>query len=236
MPINSSKTIIKTLLSSKDRLLKHTKKIIIDHDFDYKTFGTAIEDYLLAEVINILMEKKIIKTESDYHRAENKNEFPDLKILKPKLLALEVKSGNHSRKKGGKWVICKNSNNDMGTLNSWDKKIKEFGGENIFYIFVEYNFNTTKKILDIKIAPFYSFLAFNKDGLLRYREKDGNLRPKDFDKLSPIKSYEDFEKLFSKTVIYRSGRIIRKHLKYIPAEERKKFLKELTKTLSSAVK
>ena len=228
--------IIKTLLASKARILKFLQKIIIDNQFDYKTFGTAIEDFLLEEIINSLREKKIIKNENDYSRAENKNKFPDLKIIKPALLALELKSGNHSRKKGNRWMICKNSNNDLGTLNSWDKKIKEFGGENIFYIFIEYNFNTSKNIVDIKIAPFYSFLALNKDKLLRYREKDGNLRPKDFDKPSLIRSYKDFEKLFSKTVIYRSGRIIKKHLKYIPANERKEFLKELGRTLNTAIK
>ncbi len=219
--------VIKALISSKKRLFEHLQKIIVAGNFSYKTFGTAIEEFLLSEVIEILREKKIITSETDYQMAENKNQFPDLKILTPMLLALEVKSGNHSRKRGKQWVTCKNSNNDMGTLNSWEKKIKVFGGENIFYIFVEYNFNTTQKIIDIKIAPFYSFLALNKAGLLRYREKDGNLRPKDFDAVSPITSYGGFERLFAKTVIYRSGRIIRKHIKILPKKQRKALLNEL---------
>jgi hypothetical protein len=63
----------------------------------------------------------------------------------------------------------------------------------------------------VQIAPFYKFLGLNKDGLLKYREKDGNLRPKNFDEISPVKSFDQFKKLFKKTVIYRSRRIIKKH-------------------------
>lgn len=219
--------VIKTLQSSKNRILNHLKKVIKERAFSYKTFGTDIEDYLIDEIIKILKGKNLVRNNKDFHRAENKNEFPDLKIISPDLLALEVKSGNHSRKKGNKWITCKNSNNDMGTLNSWQAKIKKFGGQNIYYVFVEYNFNTKKEILDIKIAPFYEFLALNRDGLLRYREKDGNLRPKDFNKVSTIKSFNKFQSLFKKTEIYRSIRIIKKHLKNIPKKEVKKIFNDL---------
>ena len=219
--------VIKTLQSSRGRILNHLKKVIKGRDFSYKTFGTDIEDYLIDEIIQILKEKHLIKNSSDFHRAENKNEFPDLKIILSNILAIEVKSGNHSRKKGNKWVMCKNSNNDMGTLNSWQAKIKKFGGQNIYYVFVEYDFNTKKEILDVKIAPFYEFLALNRDGLLRYREKDGNLRPKDFSKVPIIKTFDQFQSLFKKTEIYRSIRIIKKHLKNIPKKEVKKIFNNL---------
>ena len=219
--------VIKTLQSSRGRILNHLKKVISGRDFSYKTFGTDIEDYLIDEIIQILKEKHLIKNSSDFHRAENKNEFPDLKIILSNILAIEVKSGNHSRKKGNKWVTCKNSNNDMGTLNSWQAKIRKFGGQNIYYVFVEYNFNTKKEILDVKIAPFYEFLALNRDGLLRYREKDGNLRPKDFNQVSTVKSFNQFQSLFKKTEIYRSIRIIKKHLKNIPKKEAKRIFNDL---------
>ena len=92
------------------------------------------------------------------------------------------------------------------------QKIKKYGNENIYYIFIVYKIdNRNKSIIDVQIAPFYKFLGLNSDGLLKYREKDGNLRPKDFDEISPIKSFGQFKKLFEKTVIYRSRRIIKKH-------------------------
>jgi len=225
--INKNK-IIHSIVSSKERIILHLQKTIRTHDFDYKTFGTAIEDFVLNEVIDILKEEKIILGKDDFKRAENKNEFPDLRIIKPCLLALEVKSGNHSRKKGGQWIACKNSNNDMGTLNMWTKKIKEFGGENIYYIFIEYNFNdSVKEILDVKVKPFYEFLIYSESRILRYREKDGNLRPKDFDSQPKIISAKEFEGLLLKTRWYRSSRIIKKHIKSLPEEQLDKLYKEL---------
>ena len=225
--INKNK-IIHSIISSKKRIILHLQKTIETHDFDYKTFGTAIEDFVLDEIIKILTEEKIISNKDDFKRAENKNEFPDLRIIKPCLLALEVKSGNHSRKNGREWVVCKNSNNDMGTLNTWAKKIKEFGGENIYYIFIEYNFNdSVKKILDVKVNPFYEFLTHNESRILRYREKDGNLRPKNFDSPPKILSAKEFEGLLLKTRWYRSSRIIKKHAKSLPKEKMDKLYKEL---------
>ncbi len=104
----------------------------------------------------------------------------------------------------------------MGTLSDWPKKINRFGGENIYYIFVIYSFDEeTKQVQSIEIAPFYEFLGFNKARFLKYREKDGNLRPRDFDAKPPIKTLEQFEKLLEKTVIYRSRRVIKKHKQII---------------------
>lgn len=73
--------VIKTLQSSRGRILNRLKKVIKGRYFSYKTFGTDIEDYLIDEIIQILKEKHLVKNSSDFHRAENKNEFPDLKII-----------------------------------------------------------------------------------------------------------------------------------------------------------
>ena len=104
----------------------------------------------------------------------------------------------------------------MGTLGEWPKRIIKFGGKNIYYIFVIYEFDEkTKQVKNIEIAPFYEFLGLNKARVLKYREKDGNLRPKNFDAKPPIKTFEQFEQLLNKTVVYRSKRIIKKHRQII---------------------
>ncbi|MFH1543169.1 MAG: hypothetical protein ABIE03_01390 [Patescibacteria group bacterium] len=218
MPKNPA---IKQLQISRTRLIIFLRNLIKKVNFNYRTFGVDVEEYILNEIINILKEKKIINNDKDFHKAKDKNEFPDLQLfIKPKI-ALEIKSGNHSKLDDGEWKKCNNSGNDMGTLNKWEEKITEFGGDNIFYIFIEYDFNDSyKKIIDVKIFPFYKFLGLNSDNLLRYREKDGNLRPKDFDKPSPINSFEQFLSLVKKTKIYRSKRIVKKHLKEIPEDQR----------------
>ncbi len=206
-----SKQII-FLIKSKKNILDYLKKVIKDNSFNYRTFGVDIEPHISSVLIEIFSKKGFIKSDKDYILAPDKNYFPDFELKIPPPLAVEYKSGNRVKLSKGKWITSENSNNDMGTLNMWLKKIKKFGEENIYYIFVIYKINNkNKEILDVQIAPFYKFIGLNKKGLLRYREKDGNLRPKDFNVSSPIKSFEQFEKLFNKTIVYRSKRIIKKH-------------------------
>ncbi len=220
--------IIETLRNGKDRIISYLQETVNKGNFNYKTFGTEIENYISEIIIEILSEQNFIKNSKDYHLAKDKNEFPDLILnCKPKL-ALEFKSGNLCKKSNGNWVNCKNSNNDMGTLNSWPNKLQMFGGDNIYYIFVIYEFNDdVQKIVDVQIESFYKFLDINTNGVLKYREKDGNLRPKDFYKNSPITSIETFSELLDKTIIVRSKRIIQKHLHYIPLDERLEFIESL---------
>ena len=207
-----SKAVINCLQSSEGKILSYLKKIIIGKVFNYRTFGTAIEEHLTAVIIKILADEGFIEQDTDYVISPNKNHFPDLELRAEPTLAIEFKSGNRSQYRKGKWIAVKNSENDMGTLNEWPKKIRNFGGDNIFYIFVIYNFNDhIKEVLSVEILPFYKFIGFNKKGMLKYREKDGNLRPKDFNIDPPIKSLKQFENLFKKTVVYRSKRIIKRH-------------------------
>lgn len=224
----NKKEIINTLLASKEEIKTSLSKVIVDHHFDYRTFGTSIEDYLFDIVVSILKKKGLITKDDQFKRAKDKNEFPDLTIKTDPNLALEAKSGNRSKLVDGVWLPCKNSANDLGTLNTWEKKLKQFSGDDIFYIFIEYNFtDSEEKIIDIKIEPFYKFVGLNTAGTMSYREKDGNLRPKDFDATSPINSYSEFLELLPKTKKYRSNRIARKHLKDMSVDELKELFKGL---------
>lgn len=220
---------VNILLSAREDITKDLQEIIKIHQFSYINFGTAIEPYIKDKLVEVYQEAGVIKNPEDYKVAKDKNEFPDFTLLcSIPQLALEFKSGNHSKLRNNRWVKCKNSENDMGTLNEWPKKLRKFGGENIFYLFIEYDFTDRwEKIIDVKISPFYEFLDLNSAGLLRYREKDGNLRPKGFDAESPVKSLEQFQKLLPLTAIYRSKRIINKHLKQLSSEERIEVLREL---------
>lgn len=220
--------IIEYLNKSKSRLIDKLAKTIKGHKFRYETFGKEIEDHFLDEVLLILKEGGFVNKEVGYKKAKDKNEFPDLTILTDINLAIEIKSGNHFKKSGDKWVRCNNSENDMGTLNKWPDKLKTFNGKNIYYFFIEYAFSDSEqKIINVKIDNFYKFLGLNRDGLLKYREKDGNLRPKDFNASSPILSFKQFTALLPETIIYRSKRIIKKHFQYIPKKIRESLLRDL---------
>lgn len=207
-----SKEVISYLQSSKGKILDYLKEIVGSKNFSYRTFGTDIEEYLTDAIVKILTEKRFIRNNIDYTISPNKNYFPDLELKTTPPLAIEYKSGNKSQYRNGKWVTVKNSENDMGTLNEWPRKIEKFGGDNIYYVFVIYNFNDrAKEILSVDIAPFYKFIGISKGKVLKYREKDGNLRPRDFDIEPPIKSFKQFKELLNKTAVYRSKRIIKRH-------------------------
>lgn len=220
------------LINSRKEIQNYLQDVVSSNDFNYRTFGTAIEDYVTKKLVEIFKRGGFIKSDEDFKVASNKNEFPDFALkCKDFHLAIEIKSGNHSKKSGDRWTTCKNSNNDMGTLNLWQDKLEKFGGDNIYYLFIEYNFNDTEeKIIDVKVGPFFNFLGLNRQGLLKYREKDGNLRPKDFDADSPIKSYQQFQSLFTETIVFRSKRIIKKHWKALPNKEKEMLLAELEKS------
>ena len=206
------KKAVRYLQSSRGKILGYLKKVVGSKDFNYRTFGTAIEEHLADVLVKTFTEGGFIKSNADYVVAPNKNYFPDFELKTIPHLAIEFKSGNKNQYRKDRWVTVKNSENDMGTLSEWPRKIAKFGGENIYYIFVIYNFNDkTKEVLKIAVAPFYQFICLNGGGFLKYREKDGNLRPKNFEVESPIKTLKQFEDLLNKTIVYRSKRIIKKH-------------------------
>lgn len=221
-----SNNIIDFLRTHIDDIKTELSEVVKRNKFDYKTFWTSIEPFIIEIIIKKLIDNWIISS-NEYKESWNKNIFPDLTIMPNGWvkIAMEIKSWNHSRKTWDSWGTTNNSENDMGTLNKWEEKIKTFWGENIYYLFIEYNFNDNcKEIIDIKIDNFYRFLWINWWWVLKYREKDWNLRPKNFDSPSLINSFEQFTDLFRKTEIYRSKNIIKKHLENIPKEDRRGFI------------
>lgn len=212
----SSIQVIEKFNSFKKENIDYLNQLVSRENFNYRTFGTEIEDHITILVVSTFKKMGFIKSIKDYKVAPDKNYFPDFELKRINPIAIEYKSGNKSQIRKGKWVEVNNSENDMGTLNKWPTKIEKYGGENIFYLFVFYHINDViKNILDIEIKPFYEFLGLNKDGVLKYREKDGNLRPKDFNEESPISNLEQFNELLDRTNIYRSRRIITKHQQII---------------------
>jgi hypothetical protein len=213
------------LVGCEGTILKEISRLMTKRKFAYETFGKDIEMDVVA-----LIEKKFCDNgHNQFRRALNKNDFPELTvILSDGQLAIDIKAGNHCKKKGTKWCSCSNSNNDLGTIRSWPEKLRKFGGENIYFVFVEYCINdTTHELRKITIAPFYMFLDVNSSGLLKYREKDGHLRPRNFNAKPVITSMAKFNALFRTTEIQRSKNIMRQHIKNIPKSERAAFLNEL---------
>ena len=154
---------IKILIGSRKLILKELGEVVKNNSFNYRTFGVDIEKHISNTLLKIFKNNNFIQSQRDYTLAPDKNYFPDFELKTVPPIAIEYKSGNKSKLSRGKWVECNNSNNDMGTLNKWPQKIKKFGGENIYYIFLIYKFDDkNKKILNVQIAPFYKFIGLNK--------------------------------------------------------------------------
>ena len=101
------------------------------------------------------------------------------------------------------------------------------------FLLVEYSItDTLHEFNKVTIEHFYKFLDKNRNNLIKYRKKDGNLRPKKFDAKSKFNSYEDFEKLFLPTLIFRAKAIIKQHFDSLPLEIQKTVLENLQKSLN----
>ena len=196
-----------------DYLKEHLPQKIIDGGYNcYEIFGKeaetpisdTIEEYLKAKGISYIP-----------HRSTNKNEFPDLELeIQGTKFAMEYKVGIHSNKGD----IEDSAANDMGTINAYPKKVKKYG-DNIYCTFVKYSVlnDDTIDIEDIFFDKMYTFIGKRSDGeYLSYREKDGNLRPKNWDDMSNGTTYfhtrEEFQRALETTSKFRSERIVLKHL------------------------
>lgn len=172
---------------------------------DYEIFGKQVETLVSDLVMSFLSSKSIIAFEN---RAHNKNEFPDLKLtISDEVFAFEIKAGESSHGPA----------NDMGTLNSYLDKI-ELYGDNIYCVFVKYTKPSGLGFITINEVYFdkiYTFIGKNSvnDNILKYRKKDGNLRPKNWnDTNTYFSTMSDFLTAIPLTIKYRSEQVAIEHI------------------------
>jgi hypothetical protein len=203
----------------------------------YSTFGKDIEDDISDLIEQYLTQKNITYRAI---RAETKNDFPDLELtLKNTSFAIEYKSGcyeNEGKKSSG-------PANDLGTLNSFPSHIKEFG-DRVICIYLKYSINQNIiKIDDIYIDNIYKFVGKNKDKhklILKYRLKDGNLRPKnwnDFDNQTYyFKTLDSFKNALALTNIHRSRQLTLNNLEKLNLKELLECKRKINLLISSKKK
>ena len=91
MPVKTTRAIeaINYLKSSEGRILNHLRKVVGSKDFNYRTFGTAIEEHLADIIVKVLTEGNFIKSNKDYNISPNKNYFPDFELKTTPQIAIE---------------------------------------------------------------------------------------------------------------------------------------------------
>jgi hypothetical protein len=173
---------------------------------NYRNFGTAIEPFITKHIKEYLI-KNDNYNETDFKEASDKNEFPDLFIIKGSY-AVEYKSA----------VNDNGPANDMGTLNEWKRKIEKYE-DRIYYIFLEYEIGEEFiEICNCYIEKVYWFIGVRggEDDVLKYRKKDGNLRPKAWNDFHNLVVYwntlNDFIKGIDKTISYRAKTMVEQYI------------------------
>jgi hypothetical protein len=206
----------------KDELLIYlfeelTSRITEKKFSNYENFGKEFEPEISSAIKIFLEDRKIM---FEVKEAPNKNYFPDLILTIDDIdYAIDYKCGLY--KKFG--LPSLEPANDLGTITSYPKKIEQFKN-NIICIFIKYSIqkidNTNVVTLDsIYIDHLYKFVGRRLVGhkqMTKYREKDGNLRPKkwkDFDdNISYFDSLEEFQNALSSAENYRNQQLFFKIL------------------------
>jgi hypothetical protein len=180
---------------------------------NYRNFGTAVEQYLSKHIQDYLIANEGYD-QGDFVEALSKNDFPDLYILKGKY-AVEFKSASDDSGPA----------NDMGTLNEWLNKIDTYGN-NIYYVFLEYSKQKDHILIEnCYIEKVYWFIGVRggEDEILKYRKKDGNLRPKTWEDFHNLVVYwadiDDFKEAIEATISYRAKEMVIQYLELLNQEQ-----------------
>ena len=124
MKNSKTKNAIKVLVSSKKVILSRLGQVIKSGSFDYRTFGTAIEEYISDILIEIFKKADFVENDKDYILAPNKNYFPDFQLKTSPILAIEYKSGNEIKLEKGKWVKLKDWKDKSAAIEEIENGIK----------------------------------------------------------------------------------------------------------------
>ena len=201
---------------------RYLSNAVKNNSYDYTTFGKIVED-LIADSLDSFLSRKYGIKKDQCKRAKDKNEFPDYLLLGK--YAIDFKSA----------IDSEEPENDLGTINSWPDKIRKFGGNNIYFLFVKYSVHNddTVSICEVYFDNFYKFIGKSKLNTLKYREKDGNLRPKTwkcFSKnINEWETLEEFISAFEITKSTRARRLVEKHFKDMTPEDKDEFINEILK-------
>jgi len=202
---------------------KLPEKIVEGGYNNYEIFGKEAEKPISDVIEDYLNENN---TEYSAKRARNKNEFPDLELTcDGKKIALEHKVGVSDIKGEKKSSAA----NDMGTINAYPEKIEKYN-DDMYCTFVKYSVqqDDTIKVEDVYFDKIYKFIGKGTgfDNQLQYREKDGNLRPKNWAEMendtSHFNTLEEFNEALKETDNYRSERIAIKHIDNLDVESIKR--------------
>jgi hypothetical protein len=201
--------------------------------YNYAIAGKSIDTQLGIELLKLPVYRDTIKL------AKDKNEYPDYNYNNGEL-AIDSKAFV-IEKDGRRLTSC---NNDMSPLNSWTNSAKKRAFKAHIQIWTGYRVNADDSITitDFWVGHIWDFVGVKDGTILSYREKDGNLRPRPFKEWGKpaFKSYAEFFEAVRCTNVYRSARIIDKHVddsltNLVTDSDRIKMIEDLIASLTGKV-
>jgi hypothetical protein len=176
----------------------------------YTTVWRQFEDAAIDALCVVLPKHIPELTEKSFDRGKTgreKNRLADLAILcGNEQIEISIKAARRSG----------NPENDMGTFRDHPSRKKLFAAS--FTLWVRYN-DSGKEIKCDRAFFDRTWRFVGKSSLVdgvKYRKKDGNLRPKPwamFDRGDSFwKSEEDFEAAFKRAELFRANELIKEHL------------------------
>lgn len=224
-----NKNLQRTIESHLPQVQQEVERFVTLNKCDYETFGKQVEDPAADILVKLLHQKGLIKSS---RRATHKNEFPDLRVVEQwngTPIAIDVKASNHSGMKAGLWAKNTSPANDLGTFKTLPEHVAEWGGENIYFLWVHYNFTDVKQeIVKVEFAPFYRFVGMNPEGLLKYRISDGKIRPRTYLQEPFFENFKEFKKVLERTDCHRSEKIILREYSALPLAHRRRIMESLS--------
>lgn len=214
-------TIIKYagFLSDKD----FGERKIDNSDADNQFQETGIEQDSAEFVEAIKTPKSKARPKKKKKNKENgKNRLADSEIrIAGKKVLLSIKSAKAGETPG----------NDLGTFNSYEKKKMTYAAAYEIWIFYSSE-EKTKTITQVFFNRSFYFIGKHQAaGGVNYREKDGNMRPKNWrsfvENKNEWQSYEEFEIAFDVSQKYRANRVVLKQLPFMTDETRLHLLQRL---------
>lgn len=181
-----------------------------NYNSSYTIVWRAYEDAVIDALCSILPEHISELKEKNFDRGRSgreKNRLADLAIVcGTNQIEISIKTARRSG----------NPENDLGTFHEYPNRKKLFAAS--FTLWVRYD-DASKEIRAERVFFDRSYTFVGKSTLVdgvKYRKKDGNMRPKPwamFDAgTSYWKSEEEFESAVKRSETYRANEIIKEHL------------------------
>ena len=223
----SAANVAARLYALKDVIARETTSILCTNSFktSYTTVWRAFEDSAITAFCAVLKKHIPDLGAENFDRGKTgkeKNRLADLAIIcGAEQIEVSVKAARRSA----------NPENDMGTFREYPTRKKLFADS--FTLWIRYD-DSGKTIKCDRVFFDRTWRFVGKSSLVdgvKYRKKDGNMRPKPWTMFDSGESYwkseRDFEAAVKRSEAYRANELIKEYLRELNDEDQRLLYEQL---------